>query len=294
MVPTALVSASMLKPRRAADFADDLPVVRRSELLQAEGWSRRWLSLILWSGIPFGILAVGMWTHLTSVAVLALGMWIYIVAGEFLDRGLERALQAYAAGRFELAQRILARTGGGQRRRSVLRYLVAASHARGDLQSALEASERLIEDVDMTFTATADESWEARACRVWLLLEHGDLELAEHELKQLPAAPDDARFGWIRIELELAVEYAADRIPSATLLVRAEDALAGVDSSPGLARRLSLMMTLLRWGWRRRGDDERARRWRGLMHSHGDRERAVARLSALDGHQRVELAPYRR
>ena len=293
-MPTALVRAPGVGPRRVTDFADDLPVVRQSELCQAEGWSRRWLSLVVWSGIPFGVLAVGMWPHLTAVAVLALGMWIYIVAGEFLARGLERALQAYAAGRFELAHRLLARTGGGQRRRSVLRYLVAASHARGDLQAALEASERLIEDVDMTFTATADESWEARACRVWLLLEHGDLELAEHELSQLPPAPEHARFRWIQIELELALEYAGDRIPSAALLMRAEDALAGVDASPGLARRLSLMMTLLRWGWRRRGDHERARRWRGLMHSHGDRERAVARLSALDGHQRVELAPYRR
>lgn len=296
-VPHALatVAPARVAPFRAADFSDDLPVVRRSELVQAQGWTRRWLSMTLWSAIPFGILAFGMWPHITAVAVLALGMWAYLAAGEFGARGLERALQAYASGRFELAQRMLSRTrGGGHRRRAVQRYLVAAAHARGDLQVALESSEQLIEDIDKTSTATATEAWEARACRVWLLLEHGDVDLAERELSQLPASGEAGRFAWIKIELTLAVEYAADRIPARALLVRAEEALAGVDATPDLARRLSLSMALLRWGWRRRGDEERARQWRGLMHSHGDRERAVQRLDAIGGHGRRELAPYRR
>ncbi|MEM6991661.1 MAG: hypothetical protein AAF721_14235 [Myxococcota bacterium] len=283
-----------LAPLRAADFTDDLPVVRRSELVAAQGWSRRWLSNVLWSALPFGIVAFGMWSDLTTVAVLALGMWGYIVAGEFVARGLERALLAYASGRFELAQRLLARVRGGPRRRAVQRYLVAAAHARGDLQSALEASDQLIEDIQRTSTATAVENWEARACRTWLLLEHGDIDLAERELAHLPSAPPSGRFAWTEIELALSIEYATDRIPSRSRVLRAEKTLAGVETRPDLARRLSLLIALLRWGWRRRGDDARARTWRGLMHSHGDRDRAVARLGAIGHRERGELAPYRR
>lgn len=281
-------------PLRASDFCDDLPVVRRSELECAEGWRARWLSMMLWSAIPFGVVTVGLWPQLTLIAVLAVGMWGYLVAGGFVAHSLERAVVAYAHGRFDRARRLLACARNGRRRRAAQRYFVAAAHASGDLHAALEASDQLIEDIDRTSTSTAAEAWEARACRIWLLLEHGDVDLAERELALLPATRGHGRFRWIEIELCLAVEYAADRIPGERLLLRAERTLTGVEATPGLARRLSLLIALLRWGWRRRGDDARARTWRGLMHTHGDRDRAVQRLEAIGGRDRRELAPYRR
>lgn len=278
----------------AADFADDLPVVRRSELMAAERWWRGWLTRTIGAAFPFGFIAWGLWPELRLIALLSIGTWIYVVAGDFLARALPRAVRAYADGRYAVAERALRRLAPGGRRRAVLRYRIATAHARGDLQGALEGSAQLLDDIARTSTATASEAWEARACRIWLLLEHGDIHLAERELAQLPSPNGVHRFECIELELALAVEYAADRIPSAELLARAEVALTGVQDAPDLGRRLSLAITLVRWGWQRRGDGHRSRRWRAVLGCVGDRDRVQARMKGLRSASTRDQTPYRR